>query len=72
MPKNFYCKRLGERIGTVRRKNRLTQEDLAGITLVDRTYIARIEEGRANPSLKILQRIAKKLNIGIHELLNGG
>jgi len=69
MRKDFFCKRLGERIVTQRKKHKMTQEELAWITLMDRTYLARIEGGRANPSIKILKKIANKLNIEIHELI---
>lgn len=54
-----------------RKKKNLSQEELAGVSEIDRTYLARIEEGKANPSIKVLNKIARKLKIRIHELLKG-
>lgn len=54
-----------------RNKNNLSQEELAFLSCIDRTYIARIEEGKANPSLKILHKLSCKLKIRMHELLKG-
>ena len=68
---NFLYKRLGEKICTVRKKQKLSQEQLALLSYVDRTYLARIEEGKANPSVKVLHKLAKNLKVKIHELLEG-
>ena len=62
-------KRLGEKIITERKKKKLSQEDLALLSDMDRTYLARIEEGKANPSLRILHKIARKLKLQMYELL---
>ena len=53
----------------LREERNLTQEDLAVLCNVDRTYIGRIEQLKRNPSLVILQKIADGLNIELHELL---
>lgn len=68
MRQDFFNKRLGRRIVLERKKLKLTQEELAWMAPMDRTYLARIEEGRANPSVKVLYKIARKLNLRIHEL----
>lgn len=68
---NFFYKRLGERILHERKKHGFTQEVLAGIAEMDRTYLARIEEGKANPSMRMLHKIARKLHIKIYYLLKG-
>ena len=47
----------------------LSQEELALLSDVDRTYIARIEEGKANPTVKVLYKLAKKLKVRIAVLL---
>lgn len=62
-------KRLGEKIITERKKKKLSQEDLALLSDMDRTYLARIEEGKANPSLRILHKLARKLKLQMYELL---
>mgnify|MGYP005758218385 CR=1 FL=1 len=52
------------------RKNRgMTQEELANVLEVDRTYICAIENGRRKPSLKILIRLSKILEIDLMTLI---
>ena len=66
---NFFYKRLGERIISERKKHNLSQEDLAYDSSVDRTYLARIEEGKANPTIKVLNKIARRFKIKLSKLL---
>lgn len=68
---NFFYRRLGGRIISERKKQQLSQEQLALLSEMDRTYLARIEEGKANPSIKILYKISRILRIKIHDLLKG-
>jgi len=68
---NFFYKRLGERLISARKKNKLSQEQLSLLSDVDRTYLARIEEGKANPSMKVLNKISRVLKVRIHELIKG-
>ncbi|MBN2073572.1 MAG: helix-turn-helix transcriptional regulator [Actinobacteria bacterium] len=46
----------------LRRKRNLTQEQLANLVKAKQSSIARIESGRHNPSLRMLQRIAGALD----------
>lgn len=41
----------------------ISQEELAGRSGLDRTYISGIERGRRNPSVRSLQRISDALGI---------
>ena len=66
---NFFYKRLGERIIMQRKKLKLSQEELAYDSAVDRTYLARIEEGKANPTIKVLNKLARRFKIRLSELL---
>jgi len=68
---NFFYKRLGCRLVGQRKRKELSQEQLAMLSTVDRTYLARIEEGKANPSVKILNKIAKVLKVRLSDLLRG-
>ena len=68
---NFFYKRLGCRLMGQRKRKELSQEQLAMLSTVDRTYLARIEEGKANPSVKILNKIAKVLKVRLSDLLRG-
>lgn len=71
MKGNFFYNRLGERIVTERKRKKLSQEQLSMLSDIDRTYLARIEEGKANPSMKVLYKISRVLRIKIHKLIRG-
>lgn len=66
---NFYYKRLGESIITHRKKLRLSQQQVATLSDVDRSYLAEVEEGKANPSIKFLHKISKILKVKIGSLI---
>lgn len=69
MKGNYLYKRLGERICIARRRRSISQEKLAFLSDVDRTYVARIEEGKVNPSVKVIFKIARALRMQAHRLL---
>ena len=66
---NFYYKRLGESIITHRKKLKLSQQQVAILSDVDRSYLAEVEEGKANPSIRFIHKIAKILKIKIRNLI---
>jgi transcriptional regulator with XRE-family HTH domain len=66
---NYYYKRLGETIIESRLKKGLSQEQLALLSDVDRSYLAEVEQGKANPSIKFLHKISKTLKIKVGKLL---
>ncbi|GEM_PF-730416 len=68
---NFFYKRLGERLMVERKRKKLSQEQLSLLSDVDRTYLARIERGKANPSMKILNKISRVLKVRIQNLVRG-
>lgn len=68
---NFFYKRVGGRVTIERKKRNLSQEKLALLSEVDRTYVARIEEGKANPSIKVLNKFCRVLKIKLSHLLMG-
>lgn len=47
----------------------ITQETLAGESVVDRTYISGIENGSFNATIDILDRLATALKVDVSELL---
>ena len=51
-----------------RQFNELTQEELANKVSVRRETIARLENGKYNPSLELAVRISKELNTPIEKL----
>jgi len=62
-------KKLGENLRKLRLKKNMSQGDLATALNVDRAYISNIENGRMNPTLSTLEKIAKALGISSSELL---
>lgn len=62
--------KFGQRVKELRLSKCYSQEKLAEISDLDRTYIPRIEGGKRNVSLMVVEKIAKAFNITISELLN--
>lgn len=62
-------KKLGDNLKKLRLKKKLSQGGLSKILDVDRAYISNIENGRMNPTLSTLEKIARALGISSSELL---
>lgn len=60
---------LGLRVKALRKAANLTQDLLAERCGIFRTYLSRIENGTANPSLQVLATLAEALHVSIHDLL---
>jgi len=60
----------GKHVKKLRQQKKLSQEQLALIADLDRTYISGIERGKRNVSLINLFKIAKSLNIPAHEIIS--
>ncbi len=58
----------GKRIEFLRKKQNLSQEELAFKCELHRTYIGAIERGEKSPTLNTMEKIANGLNIEIVEL----
>lgn len=58
----------GNKIKILRLEKNISQEELAHIAGIDRTYISDIEKGERNVSLLIIQKLAKALDKEIFEL----
>ncbi len=63
------CRLAGHNIRLYRQKKGLTQEALAVKAKMNRPYLSDMEQGTKNPSLDMLDRIAKALDITVIELL---
>jgi transcriptional regulator with XRE-family HTH domain len=53
----------------LRRARHLSQRQLAGRMQVPRTYISKIENGKAIPTLGSLERLATALNVDVRQLV---
>ena len=59
-------------IRTLRQKNGLSQRQLALRMQVPRTYVSKIENEKATPTLSSLERLARALEVTVPDLLSGG
>ena len=64
-------KQLGKRIKYLRSLKKWSQEDLALEANVNKNYLSDLERGERNPTVKILEKIAKALAISLEELFKG-
>jgi XRE family transcriptional regulator, regulator of sulfur utilization len=62
---------LGENIRIARKQVRLTQEKLAEKAELNSAYVSEVERGEENISVDGLMRIAKALNLSVHDLTRG-
>ncbi len=69
LPYTHALKKFGTNLQKIRREKEVTQEKLAELIGVHRTYITLVEKGERNPSLKTIYRIAKALKVSSTELL---
>jgi len=66
----LFLKTVGERIAYFRHKAQLSQEELAAQTNLHRTYIGFIEQGKRDPSVGSLERIANALNVPLQNFFD--
>ncbi len=59
--------KIGTRIKEIREKKKLTQEQLAKKSKLDRTFINHVENGRRNLSVQSLEKILKGLDTPIRK-----
>ena len=63
--------KFGKKIREVRTRRGLSQEALADIANVHRTYIGMVERAEKNITLLNIQKLSKALKIDIKELFDG-
>ena len=60
--------KFGERVKKIRLQKGISQEKLAELAGLHRTYISSIELGKRNVSLQNIQALAFALEVSIHQL----
>ena len=60
---------LGQNMKRIRAKKKMSQGDIARALEVDRGYISNIENGKKNPTLATIQKLANALGVSPDELL---
>lgn len=58
-------KAYGEKVRSIRKSQNISQEKLAELAELDRTYISDIENGKRNVSIETVFKIAQALNTPI-------
>ena len=56
-------KKIGKTIAAMRKAKKLSQEDLAGLAEMDRSFLSEIENGHKNFSILVLFRLAEALGV---------
>jgi len=65
---NELTKALGTKIKYLRKRNNLSQEQLAELCNLHPTYIGQLERGEKNASIGSIYKISKSLNISLSDL----
>ena len=60
--------KFGQKIKELRLEKGLSQEALANLAEIDRTYIPSIEKGDRNVSITVAEKLAKALDVKLKEL----
>jgi transcriptional regulator with XRE-family HTH domain len=63
------CKRVGQRIRDLRQARGWSQQLLADHAQIERAQLSRLEDGRREAGLRVLERIADALEVDVIELL---
>lgn len=61
---------LGENIKRIRKRQHITQENLAELVDRSKNHISKIEQGLTNPPLDLLIEISNALNVPMYELFD--
>ena len=62
--------RFGLKVKQYRKSKGLSQEKLANLAEIDRTYLPTIEKGARNVSIEVVDRLAIALNVTIIDLFD--
>ncbi len=63
-----YRKDFGRQLRVLRRGREISQEELARVARLDRSFIGRIERGEVNVTLKTMVRMARALRVKLSDL----
>jgi len=62
---------LGVKVREIRKKRKWSLLELSMRANINRNYLCDLENGRRNPTLEVLERLAKAFNMSISELTFG-
>jgi transcriptional regulator with XRE-family HTH domain len=64
------ARQMGKRLKKLREAREMSQAALATRAKISRGYLIRLEAGRQDPTLGMLERLAKALGVPVTELLD--
>lgn len=67
---DHYQQKLGKNIAAIRKKKNISQYKLAKEILTDQSNLARIEEGKVNPTVKTLLKISSVLGCKVKDFFD--
>lgn len=68
MPRMSIQSRVSRNIQKIRREKDLSQEEVAHRADIHQTYLSGVETGKRNPSILVVERIAKALGVDVSEI----
>lgn len=68
MPRMSFQSRVSRNIQRIRREKDLSQEEVAHRADIHQTYLSGVETGKRNPSILVVERIAKALGVDVSEI----
>lgn len=68
MPRTSIQSRVSRNIQRIRREKDLSQEEVAHRADIHQTYLSGVETGKRNPSILVVERIAKALGVDVSEI----
>lgn len=63
------AQKLGKNLKRIRTRKGITQGDIVRTLKMDRAFVSNIENGKANPTLATITKLAKALGVSIKELV---
>jgi transcriptional regulator with XRE-family HTH domain len=61
--------KLGKNLKKIRTEKGISQGDISRKLNMDRGYISGIENGRRNPTIETLEKIASAIGVGVDDLI---
>lgn len=61
--------KLGKNLKRIRTKKGMTQGDIVRTLGVSRSFVSNIENGKTNPTLATIVKLAKALGVSVEELI---
>ncbi len=61
--------KLGENLKRIRTAKEISQGEISRILGVDKSFVSNIENGKTNPTLATIAKIAKAIGVSVGELM---